>query len=82
LGEISLSGQVRGVAGVHEKALAAYRLGIKKVFFPAANQPEVAGLPPEVRRDLALVAVSTVEQAASLLFADSANDKGQTTEGF
>jgi ATP-dependent Lon protease len=67
LGEITLSGQVRGVAGVHEKALAAYRLGIKTVLFPAENQPEVASLPPEVRRDLALVAVSTVEQAAGLL---------------
>jgi ATP-dependent Lon protease len=82
LGEISLSGQVRSVAGVHEKALAAYRLGIKKVFFPAANEPDVASLPSEVRRDLALVAVSTVEQAVSLLFEAPANNTGQIREGF
>lgn len=41
-GELSLTGQVRGVAGALPMALAAERLGIRRLFVPADNAPEAA----------------------------------------
>jgi len=42
LGELSLSGEVRPVAGVLPMALAAERLGLKTLFVPADNAPEAS----------------------------------------
>lgn len=42
LGELSLDGKVRGVAGVLPMALAAHRAGIEKLYVPAANAKEAA----------------------------------------
>lgn len=42
LGELSLDGKVRGVAGVLPMALAAHRAGIEKLYVPAENAKEAA----------------------------------------
>ena len=42
LGEVSLSGEVRGVPGVLPMALAAVRLGVTELFVPAENAEEAA----------------------------------------
>ena len=42
LGELSLDGKVRSVAGVLPMALAAKREGVKNLFVPAENAPEAA----------------------------------------
>jgi ATP-dependent Lon protease len=62
-GEITLSGLVLPVGGIREKVLAARRHGIKKFILPARNEPDLAELPPEVRRDLTFVPVATLEEA-------------------
>ena len=56
-GEITLSGLVLPVGGIREKALAARRLGIKTVILPALNEPDLAELPEEIRRDMTFVPV-------------------------
>jgi ATP-dependent Lon protease len=62
-GEITLSGLVLPVGGIREKALAARRHGIKEFILPADNEPDLAELPEELRRDMRFVPVATLEQA-------------------
>jgi ATP-dependent Lon protease len=61
-GEITLSGLVLPVGGIREKALAARRHGIKTFILPARNEPDLAELPPEVKRDMVFVPVHTLEE--------------------
>ena len=63
-GEITLSGLVLPVGGIREKALAARRFGIKTFVLPALNEPDLAELPEEVRRDMTFVPVETLEQVS------------------
>ena len=62
-GEITLSGLVLPVGGIREKALAARRHGIKDFILPARNEPDLAELPAEVKRDMRFIPVHTLEQA-------------------
>jgi ATP-dependent Lon protease len=60
-GEITLSGLVLPV-GIREKTLEARRSGIKTVILPALNEPDLAELPEEIRREMTFVPVETLEQ--------------------
>jgi ATP-dependent Lon protease len=64
-GEITLSGLVLPVGGIREKALAARRLGIKTMILPALNEPDLAELPEEVKKDMTFVPVETLEQVVA-----------------
>jgi ATP-dependent Lon protease len=66
-GEISLSGRVRPVGGVHEKVLGAHRAGMRKVLVPRDNREEAPDLP-----GLEVVGIATFEEALPHLFADAA----------
>ena len=61
-GEITLRGRVLVVGGIREKAVAALRAGVKRVLVPAANVKDSERLPAEVRQNLELVPVDTMEQ--------------------
>src|SRR5439155_6944721 len=61
-GEVSLRGKVLMVGGLREKALAAYRAGIKTMVFPAANEKDLGEIPEDVRRGLELIAVDSIDQ--------------------
>jgi ATP-dependent Lon protease len=65
-GEITLSGLVLPVGGIREKALAARRQGIKTFILPEMNEPDLAELPPEVRKDMTFRPVGTLEEALSI----------------
>jgi ATP-dependent Lon protease len=60
-GEITLSGLVLPVGGIREKALAARRMGIKTFIMPALNEPDIAELPPDLRKDMRFVLATTLE---------------------
>jgi ATP-dependent Lon protease len=62
-GEITLSGLVLPVGGIRDKALAARRFGIKHFILPALNEVDLDELPPEVRKDMHFVPVTTLEEA-------------------
>jgi ATP-dependent Lon protease len=68
-GEITLSGLVLPIGGVREKALAARRAGIKTVILPAQNEPDLAELPEEIRKDMTFIPVETLEQVVSVALA-------------
>jgi len=65
-GEVSLRGKVLVVGGMREKALAAYRAGIRTLVFPAANVKDLADIPTDVRAHLELVPVETMDQVFDL----------------
>jgi ATP-dependent Lon protease len=65
-GEITLSGLVLPVGGIREKSLAARRHGIKELVLPARNEPELAELPDEVKRDMRFIPVHTLEEVLSV----------------
>jgi ATP-dependent Lon protease len=65
-GEITLSGLVLPVGGIREKSLAARRHGIKELVLPARNEPDLAELPEEVKRDMRFIPVHTLEEVLSV----------------
>jgi ATP-dependent Lon protease len=66
-GEITLSGRVLPVGGIKEKVLAARRLGVKEIILPRQNDKDVKeDLSEELRRDLTIHLVSTIDEAMLL----------------
>lgn len=65
-GELSLHGKVKPVGGVVEKIHGAQQAGVKKVFIPEENAPEVEGIFPEVD----VIPVATIEDAFQNLWGD------------
>ncbi len=65
-GEVSLRGKVLVVGGLREKALAAYRAGVRTVLFPAANVKDLDDVPDDVRAQLELVPVESMDDVFSL----------------
>ena len=69
-GEISLRGLVLPIGGLREKALGAYRAGIRTILFPKQNLRDLDDIPEEVRRELDMYAVETIDQVIDIVFAD------------
>jgi ATP-dependent Lon protease len=70
-GEITLSGLVLPVGGIREKALAARRFGIRTFILPALNEPDLAELPEEIRKDMTFVPVETLKQVIDVAMPNS-----------
>jgi ATP-dependent Lon protease len=79
-GEITLSGLVLPVGGIREKSLAARRSGIKTVILPALNEPDLAELAEEIRRDMTFVPVETLEQVIKIALSDNQPGTTQRTD--
>lgn len=60
-GEITLRGKVLPIGGLKEKALAAYRVGVKDVIIPAENKKDLEEIPENIRRKLNFIPVSDVD---------------------
>ncbi len=61
-GEITLRGKVLPVGGIKEKVLAARRAGIKTIIMPRRNESDLEDVPEELRRELKMVFVDTVDE--------------------
>ncbi|MGZ3401757.1 MAG: S16 family serine protease, partial [Caulobacteraceae bacterium] len=61
-GEITLRGRVLPIGGLKEKLLAALRSGIKTVLIPQENEKDLADIPDNVKNELEIVPVSTVDE--------------------
>jgi ATP-dependent Lon protease len=64
-GEIALDGEVKSVAGIHEKLVAAALAGVKTVLLPRRNLQHVRALQAEVPRRVQIVPVDTIAEAAA-----------------
>jgi ATP-dependent Lon protease len=60
-GEITLRGVVLAIGGLKEKLLAAERAGIKKVLIPKDNVIDLKDVPEEVKSELTIIPVETIE---------------------
>ncbi|MFT3984186.1 MAG: endopeptidase La [Lachnospiraceae bacterium] len=60
-GEITLRGAVLPIGGLKEKLLGAQRAGIRKVLIPKDNAADLKDVPEEVRNQLTVIPVETVE---------------------
>jgi ATP-dependent Lon protease len=67
-GEITLTGQVLPIGGIREKSLAAQRAGLKRVIMPRDNEPDLAELPAETKRELEFVLVDSIEEVFDAAF--------------
>ncbi|HDN81093.1 MAG: endopeptidase La [Chloroflexi bacterium] len=76
-GEITLRGQVLPVGGIKEKVLAAHRAGIKTVILPKRNEPDLADIPEDVRREMKFILVERVDEVFDIAFADGKKPKGK-----
>jgi ATP-dependent Lon protease len=61
-GEITLRGKVLPIGGVKAKALAAHRAGIRTVILPKGNARDMDAIPEELRKDLNVITVDTIEE--------------------
>ena len=61
-GEITLRGKVLAIGGLKEKALAAFRRGIKTVIIPTANKKNLEEIPKEIKKHLKFITVDSVDE--------------------
>ena len=61
-GEVSLQGDVNPIGGLPEKLMAAQRAGVKRVFIPQTNTDDLKDVAEEVKRELQITPVSSVEE--------------------
>lgn len=61
-GEITLHGKVLPIGGLREKAMAAYKTGVKTVLIPRSNLRDLDELDPTVREKLNFIPCSRVSE--------------------
>jgi ATP-dependent Lon protease len=62
-GEISLRGRVLPVGGIKQKMMGAARAGVRRVLLPRRNAKDLVDVPPEVREQLEVVFIDSIEEA-------------------
>ena len=65
-GEITLRGEVLPIGGLKEKLLAAHRGGITTVVIPAENEKDLAEIPDNIKRNLAIKCVRWIDEVLEL----------------
>jgi ATP-dependent Lon protease len=70
-GEITLRGRVLAIGGLKEKAVAAFRNGVRHVVIPFQNARDLPELPAEVRDGLTFHAVRTMDEVLTIALSRS-----------
>ncbi|MCD8039844.1 MAG: endopeptidase La [Lachnospiraceae bacterium] len=70
-GEITLRGRVLAIGGLKEKLLAAKMAGIKTVLVPKENERDVAELAGEIKADMEICFVESMDEVIQKAFAES-----------
>ncbi len=60
-GEITLRGRVLPIGGLKEKALAAYRAGIRTVIIPSDNTKDLEEIPLSIKAEMRFITASTID---------------------
>jgi ATP-dependent Lon protease len=69
-GEVTLRGKVLPIGGLPEKAVAAIRAGCRHLIIPKENEKDFQELAPEIRRDLTVHLVETMDEVLPLALVD------------
>lgn len=68
-GEITLTGRVLPICGLHEKSMAAYRNGIRTIIIPKDNLSDLEEVDDIIKENVTFVPVSNVSQVLGLILA-------------
>ena len=71
-GEISLRGRVLPVGGIKGKVFAAARAGIETVVMPRRNEKDLIEIPEDVRKQVEIRLVDTIDEALGVTLPTSA----------
>jgi ATP-dependent Lon protease len=69
-GEVTLRGRVLKIGGLREKAMAAYRGGVKTVFIPRENLSDLDEVDSVVKENVRFIPVSRVEEILQNAFVE------------
>ncbi|MCP9275125.1 endopeptidase La [Mycolicibacterium arenosum] len=72
-GEVTLNGRVLPIGGVKQKLLAAQRAGLKTVFIPQRNEPDLDEVPAEVLQALEVKPMTDVAEIVALALEPAAD---------
>ncbi len=61
-GEVTIRGRVLKIGGLKEKSMAAYRGGVKTVFIPEDNIPDIEEIDAACRENIEFIPVNTVNE--------------------
>ncbi|PYT01160.1 MAG: endopeptidase La [Acidobacteria bacterium] len=78
-GEITLRGKVLPIGGVKEKLLAAHRFGLKTLILSKENEKDLADIPEEVREDLTIHTVDTIDEVLKFALESDKSEDGLDT---
>lgn len=70
-GEVDLRGNSMTIGGLREKSLAAVREHLKLILAPKGNHNDVVDLPEEVKNNLEIIEVSSVEDVIKYAFVEA-----------
>jgi ATP-dependent Lon protease len=76
-GEITLRGRVHPIGGLKSKLLAAHLAGVKTVLIPLRNEKDLVDVPEDVRQQLRIVPVETMDQVLAEALIDQARPASQ-----
>ena len=65
-GEITLRGKVLPIGGLKEKAMAAFKMGVKNVIIPKDNERDIIEIDDTVKSHLNFIPVSNIEEVIRL----------------
>ena len=79
-GEITLRGRVLPIGGLKEKLLAAHRGNLKTVIIPKDNEKDLTDIPRNVRNELEIVLVESVDEVLKVAFAGDLPEERKPSE--
>jgi ATP-dependent Lon protease len=79
-GEITLRGKILPIGGVKEKLLAAHRFGLRTLILSKENEKDLIDVPEEVRDDLTIYTVDTIDEVLKYALETSMADKIDTPQ--
>ena len=70
-GEITLRGRVLAIGGLKEKVIGAHRAGVKKIFIPIENKPDIDEIPEEIKKEIEFICVRSYQDVFNKLFKET-----------
>lgn len=82
-GEVSLRGSVLPIGGLKEKAMGAFKAGVKTIIIPKKNETDIAEIDETIKERVNIIPVETIDEVFEIAFTlDSTYEKKaeKTTE--
>ena len=67
-GEITLRGKVLAIGGLKEKAMGAYKMGMKTVIIPKSNEPDIEEIDQAVKDKIRFIPVENIDEVIEIAF--------------